>query len=371
LRPFKIQKNLYNNNPQQTFNKEVKLDRGTIFSIEREIETLKAVGEYKGHYFSEDNKVVIISTPFDASWQTLESHNTAIQPAEIINITKQICVNLKKLNDKGFLHNDLHKGNIMVRHKNNEIEARLIDYDRAIKIGEYTNDQGDQFDPPPVIPNDYLHDESTLSLLLKETATYTNKTQEAINLFQELKTTINSGNHELLRDTIIDHYLLPNPAPAKAKSSSIASLSGQDIIIIDNKAAQSTTKLIQQQYMFRKKLRTDITNNISSKTFIIYPYKNFFGIKSNSLQNVIMIDEQGNTTNLIHNKNNQKFYTKTFFSKQEFDLTSCLKTRTTDYKPTPAHTLEKKIVHVSKDKKHNNHSRPSKDKTSLPTLNNQ
>ena len=352
MRPYRLQH--YNNNPQQTFNKEVKLDRGTIFAIEREIEVLKAVGEYKGHYFSGDNKVVIISTPLDNSWQTLESINVDMAPKDILNITKQICADLKELNDKGFLHNDLHLGNIMIRNKNkNEIEARLIDYDRAIKIGEYTNDQGDQFDPPIILEGIDASTEAKHKNYISMSPTYTNNLREAQILFLKLKKITKKENHELLRDSIIDHYLLPHPTPPKAKSIETASLNNQDIITLPNNTdVLATTQLIQQQHIFRNKLKTNRTNNITSKTFIIYPYKNFFGIKSSSLQNVIMIDEQGDITNLIHDKNTQQFYTKTFFSKQEFDITTIgLQHQTTLDNSAQAQILETNIANHLNPKK--------------------
>lgn len=66
------------------------MHRATLFAIEREIEALKATNEHIDHYLNDD-----------------ETNN-----------------------DKGFLHNDLHLGNFMVKKTaQNEITTKLIDND--------------------------------------------------------------------------------------------------------------------------------------------------------------------------------------------------------------------------------------------------
>ena len=96
------------------------MNRATLFAIE--IEASKSTNEYIGHYLTDkQTKVVIISKKIALTKCLNAKENTLqLDDNNIMTITKQLCTQLKTLNDKGFLHNNLHLGNFIVKKKKNK-----------------------------------------------------------------------------------------------------------------------------------------------------------------------------------------------------------------------------------------------------------
>jgi serine/threonine protein kinase len=71
--------------------------------------------------------------------QTLSSGRLKLTDKDLLSIMKDLTIGLKSLHAAGYIHRDLHQGNVLLHRKNGVLEAVITDFGLAYKIDEKPN----------------------------------------------------------------------------------------------------------------------------------------------------------------------------------------------------------------------------------------
>ena len=314
--------------------KKITINRGNLYAVEQEVNVLKELGLYKGHYIAKDsNDLFLLQQAFSENWHDLQHERKDSRPSNladlvhnnIIKITSKICEQLSNLYDIGYYHNDLNNaGNILVKTTgdlNDIADVKVIDFDLASSVNDFpitsnNSPPGSVYMVNPVFLGRELKSEKEYeNFLVSAGMIERNKITDANDLFLLLVKNIKKGNknEDLVREvkkTIIKEYLLKldlgSPKdkeivhlqsiiePAICVDESVIFLKSRQALASFQNQLKTRVELMHHivEYASFRDVLEECVNEIKKYT-VILPHKNVLGVTSNSLVDIVQFDFYG------------------------------------------------------------------------------
>jgi serine/threonine protein kinase len=115
-------------------------------SLNREAEILRklqgtpGIVQLKSYIHRPNRKADLILEYFNGgSLRKIQSRNHLIPGKDLLVVMQELIIGLKSLHSAGYIHRDLHRGNILFTHENGRLRAALTDFGLALKMKENLN----------------------------------------------------------------------------------------------------------------------------------------------------------------------------------------------------------------------------------------